>query len=308
MPIFRLESDELIIAQETDLELETHLETWLENSPQALAQEFFLWIGRQPSAADEEGVIFPDLLGVDSEGNLIIVELKRERAPRDVMAQLLEYAVWASELSEAQIHQIAETYFATRDEFKGKVFHDTFRDKFDIPEIDELPVLNRGLRLFIVAEEVPTRVARVCRFLRTSHGMDITCIDVSTFQTEAGEKLISMETKVGDEDVITSKAQKQSNSQTSRWSGDKPIKQVVWEGVEDFIDGDVGIEFTIAEVKKVILKKYPDFKPRNVGAEIAADCVNHSSRHHYPGGIDRYWQIERGRYRLYDPEKDKIEE
>ena len=307
MPIFRLESDELVIAQKTDLELETHLETWLENSPQALAQESFLWIGRQPSAADEKGTIFPDLLGVDSEGNLIIVELKRDRAPRDVIAQLLEYAVWASELSEDQIHQIAETYFATRDKFKGKGFHDTFREKFDIPEIDELPVLNRGLRLFVVAEEVPTRVARVCRFLRTAHSMDIRCIDVSTFQTEAGEKLVGMETKVGDENVITSETQRQCTLQTSRWSGDKPVNQVVWEAVQELTTKDPNIEFTLKEVRRLILEKYSEFNPSTADCQLYSDCVNHSSRHHYPGGSDRYWRVGYGKYRLYDPEKDKVE-
>ena len=77
MPIFRLEGDKLIIAQETNVELEQHLEIWLENSPrQTLAREDFLWIGRQTSASDADGTIFPDLLGVDSKGNLVIVEFK----------------------------------------------------------------------------------------------------------------------------------------------------------------------------------------------------------------------------------------
>ena len=44
MPIFRLDGDKLIIAQETNLELEKHLENWLENSPLALAQEPFLFL------------------------------------------------------------------------------------------------------------------------------------------------------------------------------------------------------------------------------------------------------------------------
>ena len=74
---------ELVIAKKTDIELESHLESWLENNPWALVEgEPILWIGRQTSADVEESTIFPDLLGVDSEGNLVIVELKRSRAPR----------------------------------------------------------------------------------------------------------------------------------------------------------------------------------------------------------------------------------
>ena len=68
---------DLVIAQETNLALERHLEDWLEISPRALGQEPFLWIGRQTSATDEGGTIYSDLLGVDAEGNLVIAELKR---------------------------------------------------------------------------------------------------------------------------------------------------------------------------------------------------------------------------------------
>ena len=38
MPIFRLVENKLIIAQETSVELEQHLEIWLENSPWAIIQ------------------------------------------------------------------------------------------------------------------------------------------------------------------------------------------------------------------------------------------------------------------------------
>src|SRR5215469_16150689 len=101
MAIFRLEVEDnnlskagLVVAQETSLKLETYLESWLERSPWALAQEPILWIGRQTTVSVEESTIFPDLLGVDSEGNLIIVELKKGKAPREVVAQILEYAAW----------------------------------------------------------------------------------------------------------------------------------------------------------------------------------------------------------------------
>ena len=313
MAIFRLARSEgddmsnavLVIATETELELECHLESWLENSPVALIEdEHILWIGRQTSATDEDGTVYPDLLGVDAEGNLVITELKRDRTPRDIIAQLLDYAAWVDGLSESQIHGIAEAYFETRDRVQGRTFDDAFREIFDIPENDELPPLNRGLRLFIVAKEIPARVAHVCRFLRTSHGMDVSCIEVSTFKTESGEVLVSTETKVGDEGFVAPSTQQQ---RSSRWSDDKPVKQVVWEAVQEFTGGDADIEFAIKDLKPVISDKHPDFKMVNVGAEIASGCVNHPSRHHYRGADDWYWRIATGRYRLYNPEKDKMD-
>ena len=90
MPIFRLEilegddmsNAKLVIAPPKDLELESHLEDWLANSPHALVEnESILWIGRQTSATDEDSTIFSDLFGVDSDGNLVIAELKKGRTP-----------------------------------------------------------------------------------------------------------------------------------------------------------------------------------------------------------------------------------
>ncbi|MDE0012233.1 MAG: hypothetical protein OXU36_13875 [Candidatus Poribacteria bacterium] len=308
MPIFRLEDDKLIIAQETNVELEQHLEIWLENSPWAVIQdELVLWIDRQPSAQDEEGTIFPDLLGVDLEGNLVIVEFKRGKTPREVIAQLLEYAAWANELSEEQIHDIADAYFEKRDEFQGRTFDEAFREMFDMPETDELPPLNRNLRLFIVAEEIPPRVARVCRFLRTSYGMDISCIGVSTFETESGEVLVSTETTVGDENVVVPKARQQRPSSPPRSPSDKPVEQIVWEAVQEFTDRDPNAIFAPVDILRVVLEKHPDLRNKRVRGWIRAGCVNYPERHTYPKAEDRYWQVARGKYRLYDPGKDKME-
>ena len=306
MPIFRLDGDRLIIAEETDVKLEQHLEIWIENSPWAVIQgEHVLWIDRQPSAQDEEGTIFPDLLGVDAEGNLVIVEFKRGKTPRSVVAQLLEYAAWANELSPEQIHEIADAYFEKRDEFRGKTFPDAFREVFDVPETDELPPLKRKLRLFVIAEEIHPRVASVCRFLRTLYKMDVSCIAVSKFQTESGEEIVSTETKVGDEEIVTPKTRQQQTSQTPRWSGNKGVRDVVRETVLEFTSGDVNVEFTIKEITALILKKYPDFKRNTASAQIASACPNHGKFRYHSGKYEYYWRIGTGRYRLYDPEKDK---
>lgn len=313
MPIFKLEKSEgddiskaeLVIAQETNLELEKHLENWLENSPRALTQEPLLWIGRQTSASVDEHTIFPDLLGVDIEGNLIIVELKRDKAPREVIAQLLEYAAWAGELSESQIREIAETYFKTRDEFEGKTFDEAFREVFDLPETDELPRLNEHLRLFIVPEDISSRIERVCRFLRTSHRMDISCISVSTFQTDSNERIISMEARIGGEQLNTSRSQRHSVIQTSRWSEDKSTQEVLRDAIKELTRGDFNVVFK----QKDILEKYPNFNANTLRRVIIEDCANGPSPNDNsiinPDG--KYWWVARGEYRLYNPETDKMQ-
>ena len=313
MPIFRLEGDdiskaELVIAQETDLELESHLEDWLENSPrQTLAQEDFLWIGRQTSVTDEENTMFSDLLGVDFQGNLVIVELKKGRTPREVVAQLLDYAAWADQLSDSQVREIAENYFQTQGELAGKTFDEVFRTVFDMPETDEFPLLNRVLRLFIVAEEIPERVAGVCRFLRSSHGMDVTCIVVSIFKTRSGEIVVSTETIVGDDQFAAHKIPRKTSSSPPLLPSDEPVEQIVWKAVQEFTKGDPNDVFTLKDIEHVISMKDPDFNIKRVRRWIRAGCVDFPSRHNYPKDEDRYQHVSRGKYRLYDPEKDKIE-
>ena len=307
MAIFRLNVEdnnlhnaELIIAKETDIKLESHLESWLENSPWALVEgESILWIDRQTSANVEESTIFPDLLGLDSEGNLVIVELKRSKTPREVVAQLLEYAAWAKELSDEQIQEIAATYFQTVK--KEATLQDAFSEMFE----DEMPALNRRLRLFVVAGEISRRILQVCRFLRTSHNMDIDCLAVSTFQTESGEVLVNTEAKVGDEDIVAPKAAKQNASSIARWSGDQPVREVVLDAVQELTGGNTNVEFSPKEVSTLILKKYPNFKVGTVYGQLTAGCPNHPSYDRHSGNHKYYWRIRPKTYRLYNPEIDK---
>ena len=306
MAIFRLnvEDDnlhnaELVIAKETDIELESYLESWLENSPWALVEgEPILWIGRQTSANVEESTIFSDLLGIDSEGNLVIVELKKSKAPRDVVAQLLEYAEWAEKLSDEQIHGIAATYFQSLK--KETPLQDAFSEMFE----DEMPALNRRLRLFVVAGEISRRILQVCSFLRTSHNMDINCLAVSTFQTESGEVLVNTESKVGQEDIVTPKTARQN----ARWSGGKPVREVVLEAVQELTKKDTKVEFAHKEVYSLILKKYPDFNMGTARLQLIAGCPNQPSYRNFSGNYKYYWRVRPGIYRLYDPKRDKVEE
>ena len=303
MPIFKLDkkgtdiSEAILIeASKTTLDLEKHLECWLERSPWAVAQEPIIWIGRQTTASVEKTNIFPDLLGMDKDGNLVVIELKGGKAPREVIAQLMEYAAWVNDLSDEAIYELAAEYFSRQTGTEGKDLQSVFLDTF---EADDLPSFNQRQRLYVAAEEIPLGVARICRFLRMSHGIDVNCIAFSFYQTESGEMFVSSEAIVGQEDILPPK-----KKVVKRWSGAKSARQVVWEAVQDVTRGDREYVFSPKEITQAVLKKYPDFNKSTVGCQIISDCVGHTSRHHYPGGEDRYWWVDKGKYRLYDSEID----
>ena len=62
------------------------------------------------------------------------------------------------------------------------------------------------------------------------------------------------------------------------------------------------------EILTLIREDNPDFKEGTVNGQITADTVNHPSRRHHSVTEDKYWRISKGKYRLYDREKDEREE
>ena len=84
-------------------------------------------------------------------------------------------------------------------------------------------------------------------------------------------------------------------------------RNVVWEAVQEVTGGDTKKVFEPKDIIAVVLEKYPDLNKRTVGAQIVAGCPNHPSYDHHSGNYKFYWRIGYGKYRLYDPEKDKTE-
>src|SRR4051812_35512137 len=86
--------------------LESQLEQMIESDPSILGTPLLL-IGRQ--VPTDYGK-FIDLLAVDDEGALHILELKRDKTPREVVAQALDYGSWVQTLSHEQVLEMFGTY------------------------------------------------------------------------------------------------------------------------------------------------------------------------------------------------------
>lgn len=290
----------------TDLiSYEKDFENWLENSPNVLFEDddinSVIWIDRQASASVGETGRYPDLIGIDKNGDLVIVELKKAKTPREVVAQILEYASWGAGLSYELLDEITRAYYRKTDPSFDKSLQQLHREAF-MPDTDEEITVdfNRGQKLFIFAEEVSPVVCQVAQYLRTKCQVDIHCVEYEVLKSNQGEYFISTEKTVGLEPAHTTKA-----PGYPKWSGPIKVKDAITEAVKKFINGDMSKTFKPVEIINNLKVVYPDINPDTVRCQIMMDCVNHTSRKHYPSGQqDLYFKIDKGIFRLYDAQKD----
>ena len=85
--------------------------------------------------------------------SLVVIELKKSKTPRDVVAQAIDYATWVEGLEADEISNIFENYS------KGQNLKDAFRSKFHV-ELEE-ENLNQSHQMVIVASELDEATERI---------------------------------------------------------------------------------------------------------------------------------------------------
>ncbi len=120
-------------------------------------------------------------MAVAPDGSLIIIELKRDRTPREVVAQALDYASWVTQLDAAKMAQIYRRFSDGRD--LAEDFHDRFRAELDEED------WNQSHQIVIVAADLDDSTERIIKYLDDS-GIPINVLFFQVF--ESGEaKLLS---------------------------------------------------------------------------------------------------------------------
>jgi hypothetical protein len=108
---------------ESQLPNEKTLEDMIVAAPAILSEEWML-IGRQ-ERTNSGGIV--DLLAIAPDGALVVIELKRGRTPRDVVAQAIDYAAWVETLQTKEIAAIYGRFCPDRDlaaDFKARFAQD----------------------------------------------------------------------------------------------------------------------------------------------------------------------------------------
>lgn len=108
-----------------------------------------------------------DILALDVEGNTIIIELKRDKTPRDVIAQVLDYASWINNLTMSEIKEIF------RQNNPNQIIEQSFSEKLnvDFPE-----VVNENHKIIVVASELDSSTERILNYLNENYGVPINVV------------------------------------------------------------------------------------------------------------------------------------
>ena len=135
-------------------------------------------IGREVSTAVGGRI---DVLAIDSTGNLAVIELKRNRTPRDIVAQVLDYGSWVRNLTA---DEIAESFIDYQVRFlrteTPKSINDAFKEQFGaVPDS-----LNSSHQLVIVAGGLDPSTERIVHYLMEEYGVEINAVFFRVFDDD----------------------------------------------------------------------------------------------------------------------------
>ena len=173
--LWKIYENRLVEINKPKLDLEEKLENWIESDIEIIAPNLLI-IGRQLET-DYGGII--DLLCIDEKGDLTIIELKRGKTPREITAQVIDYASWVKHLSPDRVQSIAEKYL-------DMALDEAYIEKFN----QELPEgINEEHNMLIVGLEIDSSSRRIINYLSETYGVSINAVTFNYFKENGQEYL-----------------------------------------------------------------------------------------------------------------------
>lgn len=198
---------------------EKSLEDIIQKNSEILGGEYLL-LGSQVRTSHGKYI---DLLAINRSGKISIIELKKDKTPRDVVSQVLDYASWVKELSYESIIEIFKSSFG-----EDKSLEKAFAEKFDDNIPDEI---NEEHDMLIVCTGLDSETERIINYLSRNYNVPINAVFFNFFRDGGGEYITR--SWLIDPCIVESQARKASTLN----------KSAIWNG-KDFVvnvDGSNGV-------------------------------------------------------------------
>ncbi|MFC2969490.1 endonuclease NucS domain-containing protein [Acidimangrovimonas pyrenivorans] len=185
---------------------EQMLEDMIVAQPRILSSEWML-IGRQIDTGFGGRV---DLLAIAPDGTLVLVELKRDRTPREVVAQALDYASWVERLDADDVANIYGRFRPNRS------LSEDFLASFGQP-LDE-DTINESHQVVIVAASLDASSERIVNYLN-DRGLAINVLFFQVFDHD-GQQLLSRAWLIDPGEVQVQAASGARRGEKEPWNGE----------------------------------------------------------------------------------------
>lgn len=154
-----------------------------------------------------------DLLAIDGAGSIIVIELKKNKTPREVTAQALDYASWVNDLPTERFTQIYAD-MAAKHKLPLKTLDEAFQQRFNQPLSED--ELNNSHQMVIVAAELDASTERIINYLNDTAGVPINAVFFTVFE-EAGQQYLS---RVWMIDPVETETRAVNTSKKGSWNGE----------------------------------------------------------------------------------------
>lgn len=162
--IWKVKNNELVPIKRQFLPKEEMIQKWVESDISIISDDL-IFIGSKVITDHNKEI---DILAIDSEGDLVIIELKRDKTPREVVSQALDYAAYCATLTEDDINKLLQKNGSS------ETIEDLLIAKgFSYEDID----INEDQKILIVGTSIDPITERIVRFLSSKAVQ----INVTTF-------------------------------------------------------------------------------------------------------------------------------
>ncbi len=163
------------------------LESWLESDPSIIRPGLRI-IGRQ--VPTRSGPL--DLLAIDRTGSVIVIELKRDRLPREALAQAIDYAADVATWSLEKLGEVCASY-------SSQALEDVLGEAF--PDIDlESLTINGTQRIVLVGFALESSLERMIEWLSEAYGVAINAVVLKYIRTANGAEILTRSAVISEEE------------------------------------------------------------------------------------------------------------
>ena len=228
------EEVEAVDVSKVDL-TERRLEETLVRRPDMLELDLRL-VGRQTPTDGGPS----DLLGVDTDGRLVVFELKRGSVTRDAVTQCIDYASALDAMDPKKLAKHIEEHSGTHGieqipDFKAW-YHEHYKRQYEANELEDL----LSPRLVLVGLGVDENAERMARFLQAGK-IDISVLTFYGFR-HGGETLLARQVEVEAKDDESDSSSRHGGSKTASEKREDLKRRIQESGMPDLFES---IEQTI---------------------------------------------------------------